>query len=105
MKNYRRAILIVYILVGLFFIAWSYSSAMQGKSETALIPYWLLFFWSFPMSVPVAYLLSLIESTGILGNSVLSGYVTPLAMLIAGYFQWFQLVPYLARKISSNNKA
>lgn len=92
----------IYWVVGIALILWCYLLVRQSKSEEALAPTWLLIFMTAPVSFVVEYLASLIgQLLQVEGKQNLFGSIVALAMLFAGYLQWFYLFPWLFHKIRS----
>ena len=93
---------VAYWVVGIALILWCHLLVRQAKSEEALAPTWLLIFMTAPVSFAVEYLASLIgQLLQVEGKQNLFGSIVALAMLFAGYLQWFYLFPWLFNKARS----
>lgn len=96
----RLYLSVAYWIVGIALILWCYFLVRQSKAEEALAPTWLLIFLTAPVSFVVEYIGSLIgQLVQVEGKQNLFGSLVAMAMLFAGYLQWFYVFPWIFNKI------
>ena len=98
--KFRVYLAVAYWAIGIALILWCYLLVRQSKAEQALAPTWLLIFMTAPVSFVVEYFGSLIgQFIQVEGKQNFFGSIVALAMLFAGYLQWFYLFPWIFHKV------